>query len=116
MKVTDTYEWAVHEEDANIVKIGITAKAQKEIGEIVYIRFPEVGQKVSKGDELLVLESTKSAIDTYSPICGVVVEVNPVLKDLHHLNSDPEGLGWLIKVKPTNIDQYHALEDYSMKL
>jgi len=111
MKITDTYEWAVLK-DSN-AKIGITKKAQKEIGEIVHIRFPKKGEKVKKGDPLLVLESTKSAIDMYAPISGEIVEVNsPLIDSLSLLNKDPEGQGWLISIKPDDESEYHALEDY----
>ncbi len=112
MKYTDTYEWVLLEDgDA---KIGITQKAQKEIGEIVHIHFPKVGEKIKKGDSILVLESTKSAIDTYSPLSGEITEINtPLLENLSLLNSDPEGDGWLFKVNPTNIEEYHGLEDYT---
>jgi len=113
MKMTDTYEWVFF--DGGVVKSGITKKAQKEIGEIVHIRFPKKGQMIQKGDPILVLESTKSAIDTYAPISGEIVEVNSCLmENLDHLNEDPEGKGWLFHIKPSNLDEYHALEDYTV--
>jgi glycine cleavage system H protein len=112
MKYTDTYEWVQLEDGC--AKIGITKKAQKEIGEIVHIHFPKVGDKIKKGDAALVLESTKSAIDTYSPLSGEIVEVNTSLfENLSLLNTDPEREGWLFKVKPSSIAEYHALEDYT---
>lgn len=112
MKMTDTYEWVLLDQDD--AKVGITKKAQKEIGDIVHIHFPKKGDVVKKGDALLVLESTKSAIDSYAPISGEIIEVNrPLLESLSHINDDPEGKGWLIKIKPHDIDEYHALEDYA---
>jgi glycine cleavage system H protein len=112
MKYTDTYEWVQLEDGC--AKIGITKKAQKEIGEIVHIHFPKVGDKIKKGDSILVLESTKSAIDTYSPLSGEIVEVNYSLSSkLSLLNSDPEGEGWLFKIKPSSMSEYHSLEDYT---
>ena len=111
MKLTDTYEWVLLEKDH--AKVGITKKAQKEIGEIVFIKFPKVGQVVKKGSELLVLESTKSAIDSYAPISGEIIAVNePLVDNLLHINQDPEGLGWLLTIKPHDVDEYHSLEDY----
>lgn len=112
MKVTKTYEW-VALQDGKVV-VGITKKAQKEIGEIVNIHFPELKRCTKVGEEIIVIESTKSAIDSYSPISGEVVEVNSaLLKDLSLLNEDPEGSGWLYKINPSNIEEYHALQDYS---
>ena len=113
MKMTDTYEWVFLDEEH--AKVGITRKAQKEIGEIVHVHFPKVGDKIEKGKEILVLESTKSAIDTYAPISGEIIEVNtPLLENLQHLNEDPEGKGWLFRIKPNNVEEYHALEDYTL--
>ena len=112
MKVTKTYEWARLEEGS--VVIGITKKAQKEIGEIVHIHFPKVKSCFKSGEEVLVLESTKSAIDAYIPISGEVVEVNSaLLEDYSLLNSDPEGAGWLYKIIPQDVEEYHALQDYT---
>jgi glycine cleavage system H protein len=111
MKITDTYEWVFL--DGGDIKVGITKKAQKEIGEIVHIHFPKVGERIEKGKEVLVLESTKSAIDTYSPISGEIIEVNtPLLENLKFLNEDPEGKGWLFRIKPSILEEYHLLEDY----
>lgn len=111
MKMTDTYEWVFLDE--GYAKVGITKKARKEIGEIVQIHFPKVGQKIKRGEEVLVLESTKSAIDTYAPISGEIIKVNqPLIENLSHLNSDPEGKGWLFHIKPIDVNEYHALEDY----
>lgn len=111
MKYTDTYEWVLLENGE--AKVGITKKAQKEIGEIVHIHFPKVGDKIKKGDPILVLESTKSAIDTYSPLSGEVVQVNAALfQDLSLLNNHPEKEGWIFKIAPSLEREYHDLEDY----
>ena len=111
MKRTDTYEWVLLEDF--LAKIGITKKAQQEIGEIVHIQFPKIGSVVKKGEELLVLESTKSAIDTYSPITGEIISINtPLMEKMHLLNDDPEGHGWLIQIKAHDVNQYHLLENY----
>ncbi len=95
--VTDSHEWI--RSDDNIATIGITKKACSEIGEIVYVDLPKVGQQVRKGDEVVVLESTKAAIDSYSPLDGEVIEINHLLQsNLDLINSDPEGAGWMYKV------------------
>ncbi len=96
--VTDSHEWV--KRDNNIVTVGITKKASEEIGEIVYIELPKVGQKIKKGEEVVILESTKAAIDSYAPIDGTVIEVNEKLKNKPELvNYDPEKEGWLYKLK-----------------
>lgn len=80
--------------------VGITEKARKEIGTIVSVLLPQVGQKIEKGDEVVVLESTKAAIDSYAPLSGTVVAINErLLEDLESLNHHPEGAGWLYQVE-----------------
>jgi glycine cleavage system H protein len=97
--VTDSHEWI--KKDKDIATVGITKKASDEIGEIVYIELPKLGQSVKKGEEVVILESTKAAIDSYAPIDGFVVEVNEKLKNRPELvNQDPEGEGWLYKLQP----------------
>ncbi len=114
MKITDTYEWVFF--DGEHVKLGITEKAQKEIGEIVHVHFPKIGDVFQQGSPILVLESTKSAIDTYAPISGEVIEINPLFAHTtDHLNTDPEGKGWILLIKPNAISQYHDLEEYSFQ-
>jgi glycine cleavage system H protein len=96
--ITDSHEWI--KKDKNIATVGITKKASEEIGEIVYIELPKLGQRVKKGEEIVILESTKAAIDSYAPIDGTVIEVNEKLKGKPELvNHDPEGEGWLYKLQ-----------------
>ena len=79
---------------------GITKQAVAEIGEIVWIELPEVGREIQAGDLVAVVESSKAAFDIYAPVAGTVVEVNTVIKSsLQPLNSDPEGHGWLYKLR-----------------
>lgn len=95
--VTDSHEWVKRE--GNIATIGITKKASKELGEIVYVELPKVGQKIKKGEEVVVLESTKAAIDSYAPVSGEVIAINHLLVSQPELvNSDPEGAGWIYRV------------------
>jgi glycine cleavage system H protein len=96
--IKDSHEWL--KKDGDVATIGITKKAGIELGEIVYIDLPKVGQTIQKGEEVVVLESTKAAIDSYAPVSGVVVEVNPNLAlEPGLVNVDPEGHGWLYRVK-----------------
>ncbi len=95
--VTDSHEWIRRAGDIAIV--GITKTAAKELGEIVYIELPEVGQVVAQGEEVVVLESTKAAVDSYAPLDGRVIEINSELVSHPELvNKDPENSGWLYKL------------------
>ncbi len=110
MKYTDTHEWYL------AGKVGISKYAQQELGEIVYIELPKVGQQVEAGEEIAVLESTKAAADIYSPISGIVTAVNMKLKeDVNLLNQFPEKEGYLFEIVPSNpeeIKSLYAAEDY----
>lgn len=114
MKYSPSHEWIRIEND--IGTIGITAYAQKELGEVVYIELPKVGSTVRLGDEICVLESTKAAADVYSPVSGKVTQVNEQLKDkLELLNQAPENEGWLFKIAlddPKEVDQMLDLKGY----
>jgi glycine cleavage system H protein len=108
MFFTDSHEWICVEEGIGIV--GITAHAQKELGEIVFVDLPPVGKQLRAGEEVAVLESTKAAADIYSPVSGEVVAVNTVLKaDVDLLNRSPERDGWLFKIKVTKSSEFEEL-------
>jgi glycine cleavage system H protein len=99
--LTDSHEWI--KKEGSVVTIGITHKAAEEIGEIVYVDLPKIGQKIFKGEEVVVLESTKAAIDSYAPLSGEVIEINHLLKEKPELiNQDPENSGWIYKIKTTS--------------
>ena len=114
MKYTESHEWI--DLDNQIGKVGITKYAQKELGQIVYIELPEVGQHVDAGQEIAVLESTKAAADIYSPVSGVVMEINSAVKeDLSLINQHPEKEGWLFKIElddARELDVLHNYKDY----
>ena len=101
---TATHEWIDLKQ--NIATIGITAFAQKELGEIVYIQLPKIQSVVKAGDQIAVLESTKAASDLYCPISGEVIEVNGAFETkIALINQDPEGSGWLFKLRCTNLSE-----------
>lgn len=101
MHYTTSHEWVKDKED--IATIGISDFAQNELGDIVYIELPDIGQKVRAGKEMVVLESTKAAADVYAPVSGEIVAVNQQLKDKPELiNEEPEGDAWLVKIKMTD--------------
>lgn len=89
MKFSETHEWITVENQAGIV--GVTDYAQKELGEIVYVELPEVGASVKSGEEAAVLESTKAATDVYSPVSGIIREVNDALNDHPEIVNESPG-------------------------
>jgi len=106
----ETHEWL--REDDEIVVVGITDHAQSLLGELVFIRLPEVGIEVHAGDEVSVLESVKAAADVYSPVSGKVVDVNESLLDAcGMINEDPYGDGWLFKLAPRDRSELDHLLD-----
>ncbi|MGD8440418.1 MAG: glycine cleavage system protein GcvH [Holophagae bacterium] len=95
-----THEWARVEGD--VVVVGITDYAQDQLGEVVYVELPDVGNGAEAGEELGTLESVKAVSEFNSPIGGEVVEVNERLEDEPNLvNEDPYGDGWLVKISGT---------------
>lgn len=108
LSFTATHEWLKKEDDGVIV--GITDHAQELLGDMVFVELPQIGDRVSAGDEMGVVESVKAASDIYAPISGVVVAVNEqVNDDPALLNQDPYGAGWLVKLAASNLDEINGL-------
>lgn len=108
MKYSESHEWISIEGEKAV--IGISDHAQKELGEIVYVQLPKVGDKIKAKQEMAVLESTKAAADIYSPISGTVLEVNEaVVEDPSLLNRFPENEGWLLKIAPEDLSELDSL-------
>lgn len=111
---TKSHEWIEPEGDVRLV--GISDHAQHQLGDIVFVEVPEVGKKVAKGEELLVVESPKAAAEVYAPMSGEVVEVNEALEaEPGTINQGPYGDGWLVKLRITNPDESGELlahDDY----
>ncbi|MCL5044974.1 MAG: glycine cleavage system protein GcvH [Deltaproteobacteria bacterium] len=98
LKFSKQHEWVAA--DKEVATVGITDYAEQQLGEIVYVELPSVGDEVSKNDPFGVVESIKTASDVYAPLSGTVVAVNEQLSDHPEIiNEDPYGQGWLIKVK-----------------
>jgi glycine cleavage system H protein len=92
------HEWIRVEDDVCV--LGITEFAQQELGEVVFVELPEVGQVFDAGDELGTIESVKAVAELYTPVAGEVVEINEaVVDDPELLNEDPHGEGWLVKIR-----------------
>lgn len=114
LKYSKEHEWVTTDE--SVVTIGITDHAQEQLGEIVFVELPAVGDKVSKDDPFGVIESVKAVSDIYAPVSGSVVAVNEELPGSPEtVNEDPYGDGWLIKVKvsdPADFDDLMDAEEY----
>ena len=107
---TDDHEWI--EIDNNVVTIGISSHATDELGEIVFVELPEVGNTVGKGDEFASVESVKTVSGIYAPLDGQIVETNQSVVDTPELiNTSPYESGWLIRVETKQTDYTEDLMD-----
>lgn len=98
-RYSQTHEWVAVE--GKVATVGITDFAQSQLGDVVFLELPRVGQRLTAGEGFGVIESVKAASDLYSPLTGTVVEINNRLADNPELvNGDPLGEGWLVKVEP----------------
>ncbi|CAJ1993290.1 GCVH / glycine cleavage complex H-protein [Leishmania donovani] len=99
---TDSHEWVMQCEDE--ITIGISSYAQENLGDVVYVSLPQVGDTVKAKDVIGEVESVKATSNVYSPVDGTITAVNENLKDQPGLvNQSPEEKGWLIKVKCSEI-------------
>ncbi len=99
LRYTDDHEWA--KSDGDKVRIGITDYAQDQLGDIVFVELPELGDKFAKGDEFGTVESVKAVSEIYMPVSGEVILTNKGLADApERVNEEPYGDGWMIEVKP----------------
>ena len=110
LKFSKDHEWLRVEGDT--ATIGISDYAQEQLGDVVYVELPEIGQNFSAGAQAAVVESVKAASEIYAPASGEVVEDNNALDDNPALvNSDSTGQGWFIKFKLDNAAELEALMD-----
>jgi glycine cleavage system H protein len=92
------HEWIRVQDDVCI--LGITEFAQQELGEVVFVELPEVGQVFDASDEIGTIESVKAVAEVYTPVAGEILEINDaVVEDPELLNEDPHADGWLIKIR-----------------
>lgn len=114
LKYTEEHEWVLIEDD--VATIGITDFAQDQLGDVVFVELPEVGDELESGKALGVVESVKAVSDVYSPLSGEVVEINEELPDEPELlNTSPYEDGWMIKLKisdPSELDGLMDASDY----
>ena len=109
-RFTKDHEWVRQEGDLAV--IGITDYAQSQLGDVVYVELPEIGQQVEQGKEAAVVESVKAASEVYAPVSGEVAEVNDALAaDPAKVNGDPLGEGWFMKLRLADPGQLDGLMD-----
>ena len=110
LKFLASHEW-IRLIDDNVVVVGISDHAQDQLGDVVFVELPGIGDSVVSGDEAAVVESVKSASEVYSPFTGEVVEVNEALEGNPELvNSSPYEDGWFFKLKVSdeNLENIHS--------
>jgi glycine cleavage system H protein len=107
-KYSKDHEW-LREAESNVI-VGITDYAQEELGDVVYVDLPKVGQSVSHGSPMFTVESVKAVSDIYAPVDGEIIEVNQELVSSPQLvNESPFEEGWMVKIKPTS-DASHLMD------
>lgn len=110
LKYTSEHEWIRLEGD--VAYVGITDYAQEQLGDIVFVDIPTVGEVVGKDEVFGTIEVVKTISDLFIPVSGEVLEQNEVLEENPALvNTDPYGEGWLIKMKPANMEEFNDLLD-----
>ena len=107
---TRDHEWV--RVDGEIATVGITDYAQGQLGDVVFVELPTIGDSVTAGKEAAVVESVKAASDVYAPLSGEIAKVNEALVDEPGLvNSAPEAAGWFFQLKLTDPGELDALMD-----
>ena len=113
-RYSEEHEWLQVED--NSATVGITDHAQKELGDIVFVELPKVGDKVEAGQACGTVESVKAVSEIYSPVSGEVKEVNTALAETPEwINQDPHGKAWMMKVAlsaPAPLDRLMTAEQY----
>ena len=120
LKFLDSHEWV--KVDENTVIVGISDHAQDELGEVVFVELPAIGDEFVSGDEAAVVESVKAASEVYTPLSGEVIEVNEALEENpEFVNTSPYEDGWFFKLRVSDenlgsIDSLMTAEEYSSML
>lgn len=110
LKFTEEHEWL--RLDGDVATVGITAHAAEQLGDLVFIELPKVGAKLNKGEAAAVVESVKAASDVYAPLSGEVTEINEAaVADPAAAGGDPQGAGWLYKLKLDDASAMDGLMD-----
>ena len=108
LRYTKEHEWV--KIDRDVIMVGITDHAQSELGDIIFIEFPDQDQLVSKNEPFGTIEAVKTVADLFAPLSGKIIEVNNNLEDSPDLvNSDAYGDGWIVKISDFNHDELENL-------
>tara|TARA_B100001250_G_scaffold8415_1_gene7110 strand:+ start:822 stop:1208 length:387 start_codon:yes stop_codon:yes gene_type:complete len=117
-RFADSHEYAFADDD--LIRIGISAFAVDQLGDIVFVDLPEEGTVISKGESFGSVESVKAVEDMYAPMSGEIIHRNnSVMSSPEELQNDPHGEGWLLIIRPKHPDQWQELMDsatYSKKI
>ena len=112
LKYTKDHEWILL--DGNIATIGITDFAQSELGDIVYVEVDSLNETLNKNDVFGTVEAVKTVSDLFLPMSGEIIEINDELNDKpESINESPYNLGWIIKIKVSNLDEFNELLSHS---
>jgi glycine cleavage system H protein len=110
IRYSESHEWI--KPAGETAKIGITDYAQDQLGDIVFVELPDVGEFFEKGAEFGTVESVKAVSELYMPVSGEIAAINDDLEDApEHVNNSPYSNGWMIEVKPDNSTEIDALMD-----
>ncbi len=108
LKYTKEHEWILI--DGESATVGITEFAQGELGDIVFVEFPEVGDSVTANEPFGTIEAVKAVAELFAPLSGTIEETNEeVADDAGIINSDPYGKGWMIKIKLSDLSELNSL-------
>ncbi|WP_257298024.1 glycine cleavage system protein GcvH [Haloarchaeobius sp. FL176] len=114
-KYNESHEWAL--QDGDTVRVGISDFAQDELGDVVFVELPDVGEDVTQGEAFGVIESIKAVSDLYAPVTGEVTAVNEALFDApEQVNEDPFGDGWMLEIGLSDeaaLDELLAADEYA---
>lgn len=109
MKYTEDHEWL--DDNDGIVSVGITEHAATQLGDVVFVELPEVGREVTKGEEIVVIESVKAASDILAPLDGEIVEVNEKLASTPGLVNEDAEAAWFFRMTTTTPEEMDGLMD-----
>jgi len=113
---TEEHEWILFDDTSNTATVGITDYAQSELGDIVFMELPKTNDQVKQMEPFGTIEEVKAVSELFSPVSGVIIEVNTILQDQPELiNQDPYEKGWMIKIQlsdPAELEALMSPDDY----